>query len=170
MDKIVTTALMIVISMVLAMVLFNAAYPAIVTGGDAITNLSHREADQMKSQIAIIQESDELDSSGTWQDTNGNAQFDVFVWVKNIGSTSFNPIENSDIFFGPEGNYARIPFQGNANGAYPNWTYNIENGMSWGPTATLKIDIHFLTPLGTGRYFTKVTTLNGATDQYLLGM
>jgi archaellum component FlaG (FlaF/FlaG flagellin family) len=170
MDKIVTTALLIVISMVLAMVLFNAAYPAIISGGDAITNMSHRQADQMKSQIAIIQEAGELDSNATWQDTNGNNQFDVFIWVKNIGSTSFNPIDSTDVFFGPEGNYFRIPFQGNANGSYPNWTWNVENGSTWGPTATLKIAIHYLTPLSVGRYYSKVTTINGASDQYLLGM
>jgi len=170
MDKIVTTALLIVISMVLAMVLFNAAYPAIVSGGDAITSMSHRQADQLKSQIAIIEEAGELDSSGNWVDSNGNGQFDVFVWVKNIGATSIAPIESTDVFFGMEGNYARIPFQTYAGNGYPYWSWTVENGSTWGPTATLKIDIHYNAALSPGRYYTKITTLTGASDENFLGM
>ena len=53
MDKVITTAMLIVISMVMALMLFNIAYPAIIEGGDAIVSMAGRVEDRMRSQIAI---------------------------------------------------------------------------------------------------------------------
>ncbi len=64
MDKTITTALLIVISMVTAVALFNAAYPAVIKGGDAITSMANRADDRMQSQIAIIHMAGEQDSQG----------------------------------------------------------------------------------------------------------
>ncbi len=54
MDKTITTALLIVISMVMSLALFNAAYPAIIQGGDAINSMTNRSDERMRSQAAII--------------------------------------------------------------------------------------------------------------------
>lgn len=170
MDKTITTALLIVISMVMAMLLFNAAYPAITKSGDAIANMAYRAEDRMKSQVVIIHAAGELDNNGQWQDTDLNGDFDVFVWVKNVGDTAITAIDQIDVFFGPENDFVRIPNQSNADGSYPNWTFDVENAASWTPTATLKIDIHYRSALNPGRYFLKVTTPNGVQDQYFLGL
>jgi hypothetical protein len=170
MDKVITTALLIVISMVLGLVLFNAAYPAIVQGGDAIASMAHREEERMKSQIAIIHTAGELDSTGQWQDTNSDGHFNTFVWIKNIGANLINPIDRTDVFFGPEGNYTRIPFQTGNDDNYPYWTWSLENASEWTPTATLKITLHFGNPLPIGRYFIKINTINGVSDETILGM
>lgn len=170
MDKAITTALLIVISMVMALALFNAAYPAIISGGDAISNMTNRQADRMRSQVAIIHAAGELDANGQWEDTNGDGQFNAFIWVKNIGATTITALERTDVFFGREGNYVRIPFQANAGNSYPYWTGNIENGSEWTPTATLKITIHYLNPVAQGRYFAKVNTPNGTGDESFLGI
>lgn len=170
MDKAITTSVLIVISMVLALVLFNAAYPAITRGSDAITSMAHREIDSMKSQVTIIHAAAELDSNGQWQDTNDDDQFDAFIWIKNVGAMTIDAVDSTDIFFGQEGNFVRIANQADAGGHYPYWTWAVENGTEWTPTATVKITIHYQTPLLPGRYYIKVNTATGASDEYFLGM
>ncbi|MBZ0275989.1 MAG: hypothetical protein K8I60_07590 [Anaerolineae bacterium] len=170
MDKTITTALFIVISMVMALMLFNIAYPAIIQGGDAITSMADRAEERMRSQIAVIHAAGELDNAGWWQDTNGNGDFETFVWVKNVGAARITSIEQMDVFFGPEGNFSRIPHQSQAGGAYPFWTEELENADAWTPTATLKISIHYQFPLTSNRYFVKVIIPNGVWDEFFLSM
>jgi hypothetical protein len=170
MDKTITTALLIVISMVTAIMLFNVVYPAVVEGGDAITSMASRTEDRMRSQIQLIHASGELNQDGVWQDTNGNGQFEVFLWVKNIGDTRITSLDSLDIFFGPAGNFQRIPLQANAGGATPNWTWAIENGTEWVPTGTLRITVHYINAQASGQYFAKVTTSNGVSDDLFLGL
>ncbi len=167
MDKAITTALLIVISMIMVVMLFNAAFPAIIQGSDAITNMTDRAGDSMKSQIKIIHAAGELDSAGVWRDSNSNGQFEVFLWVKNVGSTRLTALEHSDVFFGPEGNFGRIAYN---TGSYPYWTYALENATEWTPTATLRITIHYGVPLSSGHFFAKVTLPNGLSEDYFLGL
>ncbi|HLV36215.1 MAG TPA: hypothetical protein VKY59_13905 [Spirillospora sp.] len=170
MDKAITTAIFIVISLIMALALFNIAYPAIIQGGDAIASMTARSEDRMKSQFTIIHAVGELDHSGWWQDTNGNGRFDVFIWAKNTGSMRISALDQIDLFFGPEGNFTRIPHESEANGSFPNWSWTVENGADWTPTATLRITVHYGLPLSSGRYYTKVTIPNGISDSYFLSM
>lgn len=170
MDKTITTALMIVISMVTAMMLFNAVYPAVMEGGDAIASMANRTDEQLRSHINIIHSAGELDASGWWQDTNSNGDFDVFIWVKNTGDTRIIALERLDVFFGQEGNFARIPHESQAAGSYPYWTATIENSPEWVPTATLKISIHYQIPLGSARYFMKVVSPAGISAESFMGL
>jgi hypothetical protein len=170
MDKAITTAMLIVISMVMAMLLFNTAYPAVISGGEAITRMADRTSQQMQSQIEIIHGTGELDGSGFWQDINSNSQFEVFLWVKNVGETRLNPPEESDLFFGAEGNFVRIPYSADGSSGYPFWSLQIENADQWTPNATLKITIHYAMPLTSGRYFAKLSAPGGATADYFMGM
>jgi hypothetical protein len=167
MDKVITTALLIIASMVLAVVLFNSTYPAVTNSGQAISVMASRADDRLQSQIVVIQVAGEK-AGGWWQDVNGNGYFDVFAWVKNIGTTRIFPIQAMDVFFGPEGNFVRIPEASQAGQAYPRWTGQIENGSEWTPTATLKITISYAEPLPAGRYYLKVTAPNGVfSDDYV---
>lgn len=170
MDKAITTALLIVISMILSITLFNVAYPAVIEGGDAIDSLAGRTQEQMRSQVRIVHAAGEIDSSGFWQDTNGNGQFDAFIWVKNIGSARITALDQMDIFFGPEGNFARIPHENTAGGNLPSWSWVIENAGEWTPTATLRISIRYGLPLTPGRYYAKVVTPNGVEDETFMGL
>jgi hypothetical protein len=95
----------------------------------------------------------------------------VFAWVKNVGDARITAIDRVDVFFGPEGNFTRIPYQDEAGGAYPYWTWEVENDSEWVPTGTLQIVIHYDTPsLSNGRYFMKVTLPNGISSDYFLGI
>ncbi len=168
MDKTITTALLIVISMVMAVALFNAAYPAVVKSGDAIANMTNRADERMKSQIAIIHMAGELDGHPVSFD--GEGPYAVSIWIKNIGATRITAIERSDVFFGAEGNFTRIPAQNESGTSYPYWTWQIENGAEWDPTATLKITVHYLSPLPAGRYFAKIAIPSGVSDEQFLGL
>jgi hypothetical protein len=170
MDKVITTALLIVISMIMSVLLFNAAYPAITRGSESITSMTTNVTDRMKSQIEIIHAAGELDDSGFWQDSNGDGQFNVFLWVKNTGSARITAIEQTDLFFGPEGNFVRLPYSSNGDGGFPYWSWTLENSTNWDPNATLKIIIHYGVPLTTGRYFAKINTASDANADYFMGM
>lgn len=170
MDKTITTALLIVIGMVMAVTMFNVAFPAVQESSSAMANMASRADDRLRTQAVIIQAVGELDSDGWWQDNNNNGYFDMFVWLKNVGSVSITPMERVDVFFGPEGNFVRIPGDGAANGGFPNWSYDFENATEWAPSATLKISIHYDSPLDSGRYFVKVVLPNGESAEYFMGL
>lgn len=170
MDKAITTALLIVISMVMSVLLFNAVYPAVTRGSESITSMTTSVTNRMRSQVEIIHAAGELDGSGFWHDGNSNGEFDVFVWVKNTGDSRITPIEQSDFFFGQEGNFVRIPYAANNGSGFPYWSYALENATDWDPNATLKIVVHYGVPLTSGRYFAKLSTITDAQAEYFMGM
>ena len=154
MDKIIVTALLIVAGVVAAIVLYNAVYPAIADSGDALTRRQRQIDERLQSQIEIIH-------AAPWGESSDVA----WVWVKNVGSRRISAIESCDIFFGPEGNFRRLTY-GAAEGG---WDYVVEQGTEWDPTMTLKITIsnHDGETLDVQtRYFVKVTTPNGVSDEY----
>lgn len=150
MDKVMVTLLLLVAGIVCSLVLLNAVYPAITGSSGAIVDASSKIDDRIRSNIAII----EISHSGS----------NAYIWIKNVGASSIGGIGNSDVFFGPLGNFARIPYGGSVE---PYWDYSLENDTRWGPTATLKITVHYIaTP--SGEYYFKLVTPNGisATDYY----
>ena len=167
MDKTIVTALLIVISMIMAIMLFNISYPAIVEGGDSIARMANRANERMSEQVKIVHGAGE---AGDWQITN-SASFEVFVWVKNVGDARIASIEHLDVFFGPEGQFMRVPYSAHAAGSYPYWTAQIEDGVArWDPHATLKITIVYASKPVSGRYFLKISAPSGAADDYFLSM
>ena len=92
--------------------------------------------DRIKSQIRIVHATGELDENQNWQDTDSDGDFDIFLWVKNIGASRLIAIKEVDVFFGTEGDFSRIPYVDDAGGGFPNWTYQLENATEWKPTAT----------------------------------
>ncbi len=170
MDKTITTALFIAASMIMVLVLFNVAYPAVIEGADSVARMAKGAADRMSYDITVVHASAELDADHQWQDGNSNGQFDVFAWIKNIGTARVTALDRMDVFFGREGNYVRIPIESEAGGAPIYWTWSVENDSEWLPTATLQIDIHNATPLSTGRYFLRIILPNGVSSEYFLGI
>jgi len=163
MDKVITTALLIVVSMIMAVSLFNVAYPAIVQGGDAIASMADRADDRIRSQITVIHAAAEW-QDGAPLDMNASGDMEAYVWVKNVGDTRIAAVERVDVFFGQEGNFARIPHASESMaGTY--WQASFDNGSEWTPTATLRITIHHA-PLQAGRQFVKIVAPNGVADEY----
>jgi len=143
-EKAIITAFMTLAAVVAAALLFSAVYPAVVNGSEAMASMSNRIGDRLLSQIDIIH-------------ATGNGS-EALIWVKNIGSRRIAAIERVDVFFGPEGDFARVPY--GASQGNPYWSWDLENDTAWNPTATLRITVH-TDALLSGRYFVKVTTPNG---------
>jgi hypothetical protein len=152
-DKTIVTALLVIAGVISAVFVFNSIYPAIIQSGDAMTSMERRLDERLKSQIVIIHAA----KSG------GN----VLVWVKNVGALRVAAIESCDVFFGPEGNFARIPY-GVAGTPGLHWEYVVENGGEWNPSTTLKLTVLNYPSLPAGRYFVKVTLPNGVSDEYFI--
>ncbi|MBN1314724.1 MAG: hypothetical protein JXA42_04630 [Anaerolineales bacterium] len=150
MDKTIITAFLIVAGVLSAIVLFNAVYPAVVRGGEAMAQMENRIGDRLQSQIKIIHAT-----------ASGNS---AYVWVKNIGSMRLITYENIDVFFGLEGDFSRIPQGFGAGTRY--WIGELENNDRWDPSTTLKITIVDQSgSLPSGRYFIKVVIPNGISDE-----
>ena len=149
MDKVLVTLLLIIGGIVCCMVVINAVLPAITQSTGAIADASSKIDDRIRCKVEIV----EMSNSGS----------NVYIWVKNIGASRILGINNSDIFFGPEGNFSRIPYDQTGASA-PCWNYTIENGTVWGPTATVKINI-YLTSAPSGSYYFKIVLPNGISDE-----
>ena len=147
MDKTIVTALLIIAGVISAIAVFNAILPAVTQSGDAMNNMERRIDDRMQSQIEIIHAT----RSGT----------NVLIWVKNVGNRKIAPPGDCDLFFGPDGNFTRIPF---STGAI-NWTYTIENDTEWRQGATLKIVINNYPSSAVRTYFIKVVLPNGISTE-----
>ncbi len=169
MEKVIVTTLLILGGTVCAVLLFNVVYPAVGESGAAMGSMANTIGDRLKSQIEIVHVSAELDSEGHFADTNDDGYFSVFAWVKNVGSSRILAVEESDVFFGEVGDFARIPYVNDSAGL-PNWIKTLENDDEWGPTATLKITIYFSPTLSSGTYFLKVVIPNGISDEHTLSM
>lgn len=170
MDKAVTTSIFVAVGMILAVMLFNVVYPAAIEGGDAVNAMTDRVVNRMRTQITVIHATGELDMDGNWHDANGNGVFEATFWVKNIGETRITPLETLDVFFGPEGNFARIPHESQVSGTYPRWRATVENGTDWTPTGTLRLEVQYSAALAEGRYFFKLSLPNGVNDELFLGI
>ncbi len=171
MDKVLSTILLMVAAVVCVTLVMNAVYPAITSSTGALGSASARMNERMRSQVEIINVAGELDSDGDWQDTNSNGYFDVFVWMKNVGTTSVVDVERCDVFLaGNQTVWAWIPHADFAEGAFPQWDYAIENGAEWGTATTLRIEVSYESALSAGEYDIKVLIPNGVADDYFFSM
>ena len=158
MDKVITTTLLIIAGIVCVMVVFNTAYPMVSRSSQAMVSTADKIDERMKSRIDIVHAANTSDRQT------------VYIWVKNIGSQRIISIEESDVFFGQEGDFSRIPYVDDAGESYPRWAYEIENDTEWVAGATVKITITYDADPGAGTYYIKVVIPNGILDEYYFSM
>jgi flagellar protein FlaG len=91
----------------------------------------------------------------------------VVVWFKNVGSVPIIYISKMDVYFGPYGSATYIPYN---NTSLPSWTYKIYNGNTWSPGSTILITINLSSALGSGVYYVKLMTYEGASDDYIFSV
>ncbi len=126
--------------------------PAISRAGNALVTSADVADNRLSSRVEIIH--------ATGQDTAVVSE----AWVKNTGATRIDAISKSDVFFGPDTAFDRIPYGGSGCSA-PCWEYELENDTEWNPTATLHITIHLSTALAAGNtYYVKIVAANGIED------
>ena len=146
------------------MLVVNSVYPAIARTSSSVVQISDVMGDRIKTQVSIVYATGELNSGGSWVDTDSDGYFDVTVWVKNVGSSRILDPSQVDVFFGQEGSFARIPYVDDASG-YPRWSYTLENGTEWSGTVTMRINIHYSSTQSSGTYIVKVVTPSSAADE-----
>ena len=130
----------------------NSVIPAISRAGGALVESADVADERLSTRIKIIH--------ATGQDTETEAD----AWVKNTGAVRIVAVDKTDVFFGPDTDFQRIPYGGPSCSA-PCWEYSLENDTEWDPTATLHIIIYPSSALAAGTtYFIKVVTPNGIED------
>jgi len=157
-DKVITTTLLILAGIVCTIFIFNSVVPMVGRSSQAMVSMSDTLDERMKSRVSIMHAADSTDPKT------------VYIWVKNTGSTSIDSIEESDVFFGKEDEFWRIPYVADAGSDYPRWEYTIENDSEWRSGATLKITITDDADLGSGTYYIKMFIPNGISDEYYFSM
>ncbi len=141
-----------VAGIVAVVAVINAVLPSVDRTSGALVSTASIVDDRLGSQVEIVHA------------TGDNGATTADLWVKNVGSTVIQPLDRIDMFFGPEGQFVRIPY-GGPSCASPCWEYSLENDTTWAPTATLHIIIHLEDGLQTNTiYYAKVVAPNGSSD------
>lgn len=157
MDKVVASMLLIVAAVVAVGLVVNATLPAIDRGTGAMISGAGKVDERIKTQVRIIHDT---------RHATDNTK--ALIWVKNVGASRITAIERSDIFFGPEGNFSRIPYDATET-ISPSWKYDVEDGGEWEPTKTVRITIRYGAVLS-GAYFFRITTPIGVSAEDFFSM
>ena len=153
MEKTITTALLIIASVVAATALMNAVIPAANKLSGALLLANADAADRIRTDIEIVHAS-------------GNATTNkITVWVKNVGSKDIVPVKSSDIFVTTPSDVLRLGYVDGCSSEC--WDFSIEGGGSdWIKTVTVKFTIS--TSVVAGVYNVKVSVVNAvsATEDF----
>lgn len=158
MDKVITTALLIIAGVVCMIFVFNSVYPMVNRSSQAMVSMAEQVDERMKSRINIVHAA------------NSANRTSVYLWIKNVGTQRIVTVEDSDLFLGQEDNFERIPYSADAGETYPQWYFNLENDTEWQTSATLKITVTYSSDPGAGTYWTKFIIPNGISDEYYFSM
>jgi hypothetical protein len=137
---------------------FNSVYPMVNHSSQAMVSMAEQVDERMKSRINIVHAA------------NSANRTSVYLWIKNVGTQRIVSVENSDLFFGQENNFNRIPYTADAGDAYPRWSFSLENDTEWLTSATLKVTITYGSDPGTGTYYAKFIIPNGISDDFYFSM
>jgi hypothetical protein len=123
-----------------------------------MVSMAEQVDERMKSRINIVHAA------------NSANRTSVYLWIKNVGTQRILSVEQSDLFFGQEGSFDRIPYAADAPAVYPQWSYALENDTVWQTSATLKVTITYSSDPGTGTYYAKYIIPNGISDDFYFSM
>jgi hypothetical protein len=157
-DKAITTALLIVAGVVCMIFVFNSVYPMINRSSQAMTSMAEQVDERMKSRINIVHAA------------NNSTRTLVYLWIKNVGTQRILDVKESDLFFGQEDHFERVPYVEDAGSDYPRWSFELENDTEWKTSATIKVTITYSSDPGAGTYFAKFIIPNGIYDEFYFSM
>jgi len=157
-EKAITTALLIIAGVVCMIFVFNSVYPMVNSSSQAMTSMAETVDERMKSRINIVHAANSANHTS------------VYLWIKNVGTQRIVSVEDSDLFFGQEDSFNRIPYVDEAPASYPQWSYLLENDSQWQTSATIKVTITFSSDPGSGTYYAKFIIPNGISDDFYFSM
>tara|TARA_B100000315_G_scaffold255372_1_gene298566 strand:- start:8464 stop:8931 length:468 start_codon:yes stop_codon:yes gene_type:complete len=136
MEKVISTALLIIASVVASLALINAVMPALGKSSSALVTANKSAAERIKTDIDIVH------ATG---DTGTNT---VTVWVKNIGPQVIKVISDSDVFLTKPSSVVRLPY---GDGCSSNcWDFTIEgSSVDWSQAVTVKFTLYTAMAVGT---------------------
>ncbi len=168
--------LLTIAGVVAAIAVMNAVFPAVTRSSSALTTASSTVDERIRTNVNVVQSVGELDSGGSFVDTNSNSLFDFLVWVKNVGDVTVPAVAEMDVFFGQPGSVTRIPNVADSVGVYPNWTHVVEGGGDWEVAETVRFEVRFddgcpgACSKAAGTYFVRIVTPNGVTTESFFSM
>ena len=156
MEKTITTALLVIASIVATVALINAVMPAVGKGSGALLQANSDAADRIKTDIEIVFAS-------------GNSTGDeITFWVKNVGTKVIKTESKSDVFLTTSTTFKRISFNSSCSASLSDcWKFNLEGGSAqWTKSATIKVSM-FLTgdSVATGLHTVKMAVVNAVTAE-----
>lgn len=131
MDKVITSGLLIIASIVAAIALINAVIPAMNESSGALLSANSSASDRIRTDIEVVHVA---------SDTSSGSEDQIIVWVKNVGPKKIDAIESSDIFLEMPSTVKQLSHGSGSGSEY--WTYDIENGSEWTQGVTLKMTAH----------------------------
>jgi flagellar protein FlaG len=149
MSKVISTALLTIAAVIASVAMINAVMPAIGRGSSALVAANHSASERIKTDIEIV---------FVYGDTTNN---EIVFWVKNVGNSTIESIENSGVYLTTPTTASRIPYGSGTE----YWDYIIEDNESkWSRWVTLKVTLH-LTSVSTGMHRVKLVTPRGASAE-----
>ena len=145
MQGVISTALLLIASVIAATALINAVLPAANKSSGALLSANSAAADRIKTDIEIVH------ASGN--DTSNK----ITLWVKNIGTKNIVPISASDVILTTPSDVLRLPYVSGCSSEC--WDYSIEgSGSDWKQSVTVKFTL--LTSVTTGVYTITLSVVN----------
>ncbi len=152
-SEVISSALLMIATVVAAVALINAVFPSIYGMSGSITTMTYNVNDRMKSDVKFIYET--TDQS-----------YNLTAWLKNTGETQIitSTFNNTDMFYGDASGVMKRATLNSTSA--PCWTYSIENDNEngrWDPGETIRVDIRSDEPFAPGnRYKLRMVLYNGA--------
>ena len=152
MDKAITSALLIIASVVAAVALINAVLPAMGKSSSALLSANSTASDRVRTSIEVVHVA---------TDTSPGSEDQVIIWVKNVGPNNIVAVNTSDVFLTTPTEVKRVPY--GSGSEY--WDYELESGTDWTRTSTIKITLHLANgSVVTGVYNIIFTVYNAASS------
>ena len=154
MDKVITTALLTIAAVVAAVMVVNALLPALGRSGTSVLSSSRAASDIIKTDTEIV--------------VVATLSTEIYVWIKNVGSSNILEIDKLDVFLEDGTGLTRMTYETGSptnDCTYlplaNNWAYCYEDGQTlWTPTNTIKVIIN-LGSAPSGDYRIQIVTGNG---------
>ena len=145
MQGVISTALLLIASVIAATALINAVLPAANKSSGALLAANSVAADRIKTDIEIVHAS------------GNDASDKITLWVKNIGTKNIVPISASDVILTTPSDVLRLPYVSGCSSEC--WDYLVEDsGSDWKQSVTVKFTLS--TSVTNGVYTIPLSVVN----------
>ena len=147
MGQTITTAMLVIASLIATLALINAVLPAMGKSASALATANGEAAKRIKTDIDVIY-------------ATGNTSGTITIWVKNVGTQVIKAVQSSDIIIIKPNSVSRLPYVSGCSSEC--WDYTLEDSATaWTTTVTVKFTVK--TSVDAGSYSVSVAAPNGVT-------